>query len=1049
MTSNCMATILTKEQLDNRKAEARKEEIRQNVKSHCTKIRDGIRDNGTTSGERAIWELFQNARDLSDSAVVRIILKESEFVFAHKGKAFTYDSLCSLVKQVSSREKEDNNSVGQYSTGFLTTHKFGRKIVVKGSMLINDKPEVYVDVPNFEINRENFNNIPIFIENMTDQIENVEKLMDADQTATPREWTELHYELNEERYAIAANAIEEAVKLMPYVLTFNDRIGSCEISYKNQKIAFVKEDKDTSIEGLNCKRIVKSIDEKTDNIDCYYLELHGGDSRILLPLRSETEVYSLGNIPRLFVHFPLIGANYFNVNFLFHSHRFTPEEKRDNIIVPKENDATEKIAAENKVILDEMTQYLWDFLEKHVNSWQNTILMAGINIKAHGYTEQKTEDYYKGIKNAWVEEFQKLKLIEIDGQRYSMGDEKHPLVLEASLEHFLSDNTEKGYLDIIYPYAKGAGLVPCREELLQWSQIIGVWNQEKTENFLTLEDIVKYVSKEKGNRLFDMLNMLVAAGATSFFEKYELIPNREGILKKRDDLRDARAIPDKLYELVKALDETICVKMVDMEYQDIIKLNPYNRQNLREELNGVVKAKENECWRDSDSQHPYEGAFEKSLIALCSAFTTLNGDSKRNKLMPIICRFEGIEGYKEIYIPAAEDDQTGFDLYRQVFVSLVENQMMKIGHRDEVWVAENIEDLVNFVDYARGDDYKTFCTQYAIYPDMNGVLHVPEELKKNQNVNEKLFEFYDDIIGEDLKSKCVDSRFEGFYPKYAEVAYQFTSATVAKDIQNKLSVDKYQDTILLDIIDLTEQNGKDGLEWQLLFKDIYDQRESIRYHLGSEDERKAINKMLKQKNPQLLTRMAEVAGRKDPETVLAKIDEAIEAYEHEQHIKMLGDYVETNVQRFITDALADTGITVTNEQCGQDLVLSKAGFEDYYIEIKSRWKDREQAIMSATQFQKAVANPERYALISAQMWHFGPQRAEDGEALTLEEMIPYMRVCDVIGKLEEDLKKRVDEAFKGGEEDIRISGSYDVRVPQKVFNMGFEDLMAELRRKFS
>lgn len=52
-----MATILTQEQLEKRKAEARKEEIRQNVKSHCTKIRDGIRENGTTSGERAIWEL--------------------------------------------------------------------------------------------------------------------------------------------------------------------------------------------------------------------------------------------------------------------------------------------------------------------------------------------------------------------------------------------------------------------------------------------------------------------------------------------------------------------------------------------------------------------------------------------------------------------------------------------------------------------------------------------------------------------------------------------------------------------------------------------------------------------------------------------------------------------------------------------------------------------------------------------------------------------------------------------------------------------------------
>ena len=164
---------------------------------------------------------------------------------------------------------------------------------------------------------------------------------------------------------------------------------------------------------------------------------------------------------------------------------------------------------------------------------------------------------------------------------------------------------------------------------------------------------------------------------------------------------------------------------------------------------------------------------------------------------------------------------------------------------------------------------------------------------------------------------------------------------------------------------------------------------------------------------------------------------------------MLGDYVETNVQQFIMDALSGAGITVVNEQCGQDLILSKPGFENYYVEIKSRWKDKEQSIMSATQFQKAVANPERYALISAQMWHFDQQRAEDGEVLTLEEMNPYLRVCDNIGMLEADLKKRVDEAFRGGEEDIRISGSYDVRVPQKVFNLTFDQLIVKLKSMFS
>ena len=134
-----MHSILTQEQLNKQKAEARDAEVRQNLKSHCTKIRDGIKKNDSTSSIRAIWELFQNASDLALNGYteIKITLTNDEFIFAHKGKAFTYDTLCSLVKQVSSHDKEDDIKVGQYGTGFLSTHTFGRYITVIGSMQIS------------------------------------------------------------------------------------------------------------------------------------------------------------------------------------------------------------------------------------------------------------------------------------------------------------------------------------------------------------------------------------------------------------------------------------------------------------------------------------------------------------------------------------------------------------------------------------------------------------------------------------------------------------------------------------------------------------------------------------------------------------------------------------------------------------------------------------------------------------------------------------------------------------------------------------------------
>lgn len=516
----------------------------------------------------------------------------------------------------------------------------------------------------------------------------------------------------------------------------------------------------------------------------------------------------------------------------------------------------------------------------------------------------------------------------------------------------------------------------------------------------------------------------------------------------RGDLRDARSITKDLYELVKAFDARICTQLVHTEFADIVELTAYNRQNLREELNSVVKEKENECWGNPDTPHAYDGDFEKCLIDLCSAFTTQNGESKRNKLMPIICRFESLE-YEEKYIPAWKDDPSNFDLYRQIFTSLVENQMMKIDQENKEWTVKHIDDLIAFVENARGDDYKSFCVRYAIYPDMNGCLHTLDDLKRNVKVNDKLFDLFQQVTSEDLKSKCVDKHFELFYDKYSEEIFQCTPYSVANEIQNKLSADNYQDTVLLDIIDLTEQSGKEGIQWKSLFKDIYELRESIRYKLGTDDERKAINRMMKRKSPLLLEMMADVVERKDADKLISALNATIDNMEHEEYIKMLGEFVEKHIEGFLKDALSMIGVTVSNEQGGQDLILRKEGYKEYFVEIKSRWVDKASAIMSQKQFRNAVDNSDRYALISAQMWTFDEERVKANEHIELTEMEPRIRVCDRIGKLETELLKRMDKAFEYDEREISAVGSYDVHTPQKTFNMTFDEFVIGLHRIFA
>ena len=1039
--------ILTPEQLEQNKQDACKSEMRQNVKSHCTKIRDGIRKNGTTSAHRAIWELFQNAGDLADRAEIKMTLSDEAFVFAHKGKPFTYDSLCSLVKQVSSEEKEGNDTVGQYGTGFLTTHTFGLEIVLKGSMRICNDPLVYVNVNDFVIDRKNFDDIPAFIEDMIAQIDGVTKLMDETQHSAPREWTELSYGLNEDRLSKVQTAIDESIKLMPYVLTFNDNIGSCIIEDKTRDItiAFSKEVCSTSIDDLHLTRVW--IDKNGVNrtaFDCYYLQLHGGESRIILPLGTETTVRAIKDIPHLFVHFPLIGPEYFNVNFVFHSHRFTPEESRDNIIVPKNNDAVKSIAEQNILVLQEMTQHLWQFLETHVATWTGKIEMAALPIKDSGYTESETEEFYKTIKQQWVDEFVKLKLIEIDGVHYAMDEEHHPLVLESSLTDFLWAEENRKYIATLYPYAKSVALIPCQSELLEWSKIIEEWNCQQDSYRLPLERIVEYVSMNKGESLHSILEMLVKTNHQEFFDRYALLPNRENVLKKRGELRDASPITEDLYGLVVKLDHEICDKFVNPAFKDIVELSPYTRADLRSELNSSVDTeKSNVRWNEGNV---FSEEYERNLIELCSAFVTQNRESIRHRLMPVICELESIE-YREKHIPAWSEDEKALNIFRQIFIALVENQMRKIQKKETEWVKVNLNLLRSFVDFAHSDDFKNFCTQYAIYPDMNYKLHVPHELKRDMNVHEELFDFYNRVFEEKLEDKCVHSDFADYDDSFAKEEYQYTSQSVAKEIQNKLSDENYNNVIVLDIIELTETEDG-GEEWRLWFNDIYKQRESIRYNLGTPMERAAINRMMKRRSPRLLEKMAEVSERADADDIVTQLQEIIKDGEDKAYNKMLGDFVERHIQQYLKEALSDIGVSVINEQGGQDLILSKQGYDDYYIEIKSRWVDKRSVTMTETQFQNAVANPARYALISAQMWTFDKHRVETDERIELAEFEPRIKACNHIGMLEKDLFERVTKAFKYEDAEICAVGSYEIHVPQKVFSLSFTDLIDEIKAYF-
>lgn len=109
------------------------------LKQHADKMILGFGNFNEFSSNRAIWELIQNACDLTTNCEVIIDYSKVGFSFTHNGKPFTTKALISLIKQVSGKygDNTDIPEVGKYGTGFLTTHTFGRRFLINSTLEAN------------------------------------------------------------------------------------------------------------------------------------------------------------------------------------------------------------------------------------------------------------------------------------------------------------------------------------------------------------------------------------------------------------------------------------------------------------------------------------------------------------------------------------------------------------------------------------------------------------------------------------------------------------------------------------------------------------------------------------------------------------------------------------------------------------------------------------------------------------------------------------------------------------------------------------------------
>jgi hypothetical protein len=1019
--------MVTKERKEQLKTENTYKSRRQDNKQHCQKILEGIGKFDNTTAERAIWELLQNARDLSNNAHVEITLDKDRFIFSHNGKPFDYDTLTSLIKQVSSEEKEDPNAAGQFGTGFMTTHKFSRKIRLNGCMKIDE--EEYVEINDFSLDRTD-NEIQKMIDKMADQLGYVDDLYDKPTTPTPRAETSFIYELDDAHFPAAEQGVTAAFDLMPYVMAFNERIEKVTISdnKNNRHDIFTKKSSKTLDPDVNLHVLTIETSDGNDR-NLFYLQSKDRKDMIILPLKSKNEAMDITGVPRLFIFFPLLGTHNFGFNYIFHSERFFPEEPRNSIVLPEDNiDKQTKYESDVKV-LNDMFQMLFAYLDKYGKEIKNSKLVAPITIdlsrfeKAH----QLTKDFYVSLKYQLVNKFLTLPFLNVDGESVSVSQSDKIRFLSSDIVSFLRTNEGAKHLDVVYSYASLVSNLPPKKEVLEWSEIVAQWDDKTSSRFITVEDIVnKIIENDEKNQLHDFLLFLKDSEQTTYFCTKELIPNREGKRKTADDLRNAESIPSVLYDVCKQLIPTDTNRFVDTEYADIYNFIEYNRDDLKKSINDYV-----------NNQKSLDKPFQHNLVALldyCSFFPIQKGISIRNNSMPHICQFFN-HTYKEKFLAPLEGVETDTEqnLYRNAFDVLVEYTLSQIQFKgeedDQSWYENNktlhYSILSTLSNQERPTTYQTkLFKEYAIIPNLEGKLCNPEKLKVligreliPQNVQDVLLEIYQKVFKSSYKDNLVDEQYAWMFT-YEEI----DPKKIGSEIEEALKDSQYANSVTIEIIDLLDKDAEDGY-WHKWFDNINSNKPNIFLNRLKGNERAHTYKFMKA-SPEKKEKVAELVDDPDFEIIINKAREYMQNERDRQltfnHMLYIGKAIEDKLREKLKDELLqfeyrqkDETMEINDIQNGQDIVVRYNDNIIYYIEVKSKWNFDQPAHMSTNQMRQAVLNPDCYALCCVDLTQYSANIADVIDVDTIiHNTYVHMDIGNILGHfIETIVKDQSDEEY--------------------------------------
>lgn len=1055
----------------------------------------GIQKNDGIKSERALWEMIQNARDVSidSGAEIEFIRNEEELVFRHNGLPFDNKSLAALNLQTSSKVRNDIIQIGQYGTGFLTTHKFGLKFYLTGSIKVHEDVTrgYFYDFKDFCIDRSP-DDKSLMIYNLKKQQEKI-KQMGCDITTlkkAPSQYTEFHYR---HEFSVESQRIQEAFstspKLAPYVIalnkrinsiTFTDNISGSAVSFCRKSFSEVKKTDDYVVLCVETLRKVSGDVDKCFKV--FLLESikkraeKTGDSLItvILPLKEQDNKLTAfkfdEKIPMLFLYLPLIGSEKWGFNFILHSPSFTCEtENRSSLRFVGNGQNNDKQAAMNKEIATLANGLIMKYLDDNLSNIED---VKHLSYVAFDYTNQNPElaDYYKSLQEIWVKKLQNLKICKIEDGTLALPKDMY--VLDEELRNEANDN--KDFLNAIYEIFKSkfnTNRIPCKENLLFWSNVISKWYPTEPSGahfFVTSDEIAQHINSKAATpevigytNILEFDKFLVKTNHADYFDKYALIATEQGPLKKKTELLKPSSFNDTMRTVMSILAPDDVCRFVKTDFSELMKYTEYCNTDLKETLSNRISSLQ-------EDQFSINNQMKSSILAGNPIFT-----SDQNKWKEAQLSTQNISAMLEF--SSMIIDETGGSFWSRLLISLKEfynfEDIINDSINKDIFDARStLRTLINNALFAFSlmtaeeqlskkewlksilakiyeyEDVKSTLYNYQVYPDQEGIFKYSKQLKKEKGIPKRLKEIFDVIVrqvnsdnmSKSIRHDLVDNDYADFFIESTEMEGQ----TIANELFIKVKTDieypkisdyKYRNLVIEIIQNLTDEN------WKQLFPSFeHDKATMMMSIIENEEKKESIFRIMKVEDQAKLKTIAELAENEDFERIITLGKMALQAERESRSdfdYKMkLGKYVEDYLQKELQEKLEPKSINVdvNNQQGGQDLIVKCKDEPVYYIEIKSRWTTSDSIMMSALQMERSVEEASRYALCSVSMIDFDKTFVEKHEYPPFEEVLSRIKVVEHIGNYNKEIIGSVRE---GDLDKVHIGGDYKSVVPQKLINM--------------